>query len=126
MTNCSIVPQVENLEDALKYKEDEIAAMTNTAASLSANQNSVDSLVAGLHESLNGKEKQIERSVNEINISLLGYCTDYVYFMFILLLNLPGLGSTAVYHSSSPILGISFLQAALVHVMPDVIHPPHS
>ena len=52
---------MENLEDALKFKEDEIAAMTNKAASLSANQNSVDSFVAGLQESLNSKEKQIER-----------------------------------------------------------------
>ena len=71
MTKPSNVPQVENLEEALKDKEDEIAAMTNKVASVSANQNSVDIVVAGLQESLDSKDKQIERLVNGINTSVV-------------------------------------------------------
>ena len=62
---------MENLEETMKDKEDEVTAMKIKLSSVSANQNSVDNLVDGLQDSLNSKEKQIERFVTGGNASLL-------------------------------------------------------
>ena len=52
---------MEDLEDRVKDKEDELTSLKVKLASASASQTSVDSLMTGLQESLSSKEKQIER-----------------------------------------------------------------
>jgi len=72
---------VEDLEDRVKDKEDELASLKVKLSSASASQNSVDSLMTGLQESLNSKEKQIERFVRNQKATLLVTWCVVVYFV---------------------------------------------
>ena len=72
---------MEDLEDRVKDKEDELASLKVKLSSASASQNSVDSLMTGLQESLNSKEKQIERFVRNQKATLLVTWCVVVYFV---------------------------------------------
>ena len=53
--------QMENLDEVLKDKEEQLAAAKSRLASVSADQNSSDSVVSSLEACMAEKDKQIER-----------------------------------------------------------------
>ena len=60
--------QLDNLDDQLQEKDDEIGVIRNKLTSYHADQSSTDSAVSSLEESLSDKDKQIDKYVNNATI----------------------------------------------------------